>query len=187
MDLVQQESNAPMNTPAKQTCNFCKESDFTDFSKCRFCGEKYGFAPPPAQKTYLTEKAIAVALGALVLIGIVYNVRAKSEEARRKVIASVKKDASITHRPRVFEFYADWCGPCRSYGPLIEAAKSKYPGIDFIRYDVDNPKSQAIARGLGVGAIPVTCFFDRDGAEVDQKVGTMGEDELDVHLKGLLR
>jgi thioredoxin-like negative regulator of GroEL len=172
---------------SNRTCNYCKRSDVTDFSKCKYCGERYGTAPPPPQKTYLTEKALAVAVAAILMMCIVHHERSKSAALRKTTLAAVVQEVGINHRPLVLEFGAEWCGACRAYAPVIEAAKIKYPGIDFIRYDLDNPKTTQIARALGVSAIPVTCIFDRNGKLVKQEVGALWENQLDDQLKPLLR
>ncbi|HEY9685007.1 MAG TPA: thioredoxin family protein [Drouetiella sp.] len=167
-------------------CAHCNMSDFTDFSTCRYCGKKYGTTPPPPPKTYLTEKALAVCTAAIVMFGIVHHERAKAESVRRTTLTEIRREISVSHRPRVLEFGADWCGACRAYGPTIEAARARYQNIDFVRYDVDNPSTANLALGLGVSAIPVTCFIDRNGNLVSQEVGALSDDYLNEKLKTIL-
>ncbi|MBS1956059.1 MAG: thioredoxin family protein [Cyanobacteria bacterium SZAS-4] len=172
--------------PTNKLCEHCHQSDFTDFSTCRYCGKKYGTAPPPPPKTYLTEKALAVSAAALGMIGIVHHERAKSEAERNTTLAGLQRTISVNHRPRVLEFGAKWCGACQAYGPIIEAAQTKYPNIDFVRYNIDDDSAEELTSGLGVRAIPVTCFFDSDGKLIDQEVGCLPPEMLDEHLKAIL-
>lgn len=175
-----------MNSLSNKICNHCKQADITDFSTCRYCGQKYGTTPPPPPKTYLTEKALAVSAAAIVMFGVVHHDRAVYDKQRATTLASVRREVSASHRPRVLEFGADWCGACRAYGPTIDGAKSRYPQIDFIRYNIEDPKVGDLVDGLGVRAIPVTCFFDRDGKLINQEVGALPDDMLDDRLKAIL-
>lgn len=167
-------------------CAHCNMSDITDFSTCRYCGKAYGTLPPPPPKTYLTETALAVCVGAIVMFGVVHHERAKAESARKTVLAEIRREIRVSRRPRVLEFGAEWCGACKAYGPTIEAARAKYRNIDFVRYDIDNPSTKDLAHGLGVSAIPVTCFIDRGGNLVSQEVGDLSDDALAEKLKTIL-
>ncbi|HEY9679094.1 MAG TPA: thioredoxin family protein [Drouetiella sp.] len=175
-----------MSLSEQRICNFCKRSDVTDFSTCRFCGEKYGATPKAPPKTYLTEKALAVSAAAVVCIGVVHQERVKATQRHDVAIASVAREIKASHRPRVLEFYADWCGPCKSYGPVIEAARAKYPGVDFFRYNIDDDDSLKLRSGFAVRAIPATFFFDASGREVDDEVGALDIDRLDEKIKQIL-
>jgi len=190
----------------KQICNFCKRSDVTDFSTCRYCGAKYGTSPTNAFKDYLTKKVVAVGTAALCVIGYIAfrtafktflsNVENSSSEAvinynanerRNEALAPIGKEILLSHRPRVLEFFATGSGPCQGYGPLIEDARNRYAGIDFYRYDVDDPTNRKLKESLGVQEIPVTCFFDRNGNEVDEQTGSLQQEILDGYLNKIAR
>ena len=57
----------------------------------------------------------------------------------------------------VVDFWAEWCGPCKSFGPIFEAASEKYPDVTFAK--VDTEAEQALAAGFGVRAIPMVAVF----------------------------
>ena len=87
----------------------------------------------------------------------------------------------------VIDFYADWCGPCRKLGPILDQIASEHGGKILVgKVNVD--QNRELASSEGVRGIPDVRIF-RDGREVDRFVGLPGESEvrrrLEVHLKGL--
>ena len=70
----------------------------------------------------------------------------------------------------VVDFWADWCGPCRMLGPVIEQLAGQYPDVVVGKVNVDD--EQELALRYGVMSIPTVIFF-KDGKEIDRKVGVM--------------
>lgn len=68
------------------------------------------------------------------------------------------------------DFWADWCGPCRMLGPVIEKLADRYPHVAVGKVNVD--EEQELALRYGVMSIPTVIFF-KDGKEIDRKVGVM--------------
>ena len=68
------------------------------------------------------------------------------------------------------DFWADWCGPCRKLGPVIEQLAGQYPDVVVGKVNVDDEQELAIR--YGVMSIPTVIFF-KDGKEIDRKVGVM--------------
>ena len=68
------------------------------------------------------------------------------------------------------DFWADWCGPCRMLGPVIEQLAGQYPEVVVGKVNVDD--EQELALRYGVMSIPTVIFF-KDGKEIDRKVGVM--------------
>lgn len=71
-------------------------------------------------------------------------------------------------KPVAIDFYATWCGPCRMISPRFEALSDKYPGVAFIKVDVD--QAGEIAQNMQISAMPTFVFF-KDGAKVTTIVG----------------
>ncbi|KAI0253285.1 thioredoxin [Lactifluus subvellereus] len=66
------------------------------------------------------------------------------------------------------DFWATWCGPCRSISPRFERFSEELPGIGFYKVDVD--EQGAIAQEVGVRAMPTFVVF-QNGNKVDDLVG----------------
>lgn len=85
----------------------------------------------------------------------------------------------------VIDFWADWCGPCRSFAPVFEKVSKDYQDAVFGKVDVDaNP---ALAQAFGVSAIP-TLVVLREGTVLLSQAGALNEQALraaiDKALKG---
>ena len=57
----------------------------------------------------------------------------------------------------VIDFWAPWCGPCRGFAPIFEAAAEKHPGIVFGKVNTD--EEQALAAHFGIRSIPTLMVF----------------------------
>ena len=84
----------------------------------------------------------------------------------------------------VVDFWADWCGPCKMLGPVIEKLAELYDGKAVVgKVNVDDEPE--LAQRFGVMSIPTVVFL-KSGAEFDRKVGVMPADAfaavLDANL-----
>ncbi len=71
----------------------------------------------------------------------------------------------------VVDFYADWCGPCRMLGPILEKTTKEY-GFKLVKVNVDEESD--LASEFGVMSIPNVVFF-KDGKQVDGFTGAYPE------------
>ena len=74
------------------------------------------------------------------------------------------------------DFWADWCGPCKMFAPIYEAASEKNPDITFGK--VDTEAEQALASAAGITSIPTLMAF-RDGILVFSQPGALPAPALD--------
>ncbi|CAN1512914.1 TrxA Thiol-disulfide isomerase and thioredoxins [Microbacteriaceae bacterium] len=74
------------------------------------------------------------------------------------------------------DFWAEWCGPCRMFGPIFEAASEKYPEITFGK--VDTEAQQQLADEAGISSIPTLMVF-RDGILLYSNPGALAAEALD--------
>lgn len=86
--------------------------------------------------------------------------------------------------PVMIDFYADWCGPCRAMGPVVEKLAEKYDGRVKIG-KVNSDEEPALAQAFSVMSIPAF-FFVKDGKIVDSAIGAMPADALEARVKNLL-
>ncbi len=73
--------------------------------------------------------------------------------------------------PTLVDFWAEWCGPCKTMHPVFESLSTKYPNIKFARINVDN--NQNISMRFAVQSIPTFIMF-KSGQVVDKMMGAVG-------------
>lgn len=97
---------------------------------------------------------------------------------------SFKSEVLESDKPVLVDFWAEWCGPCRVVGPIVEELAGDFEGKAVVgKVDVDtNP---GIAQQFGIRNIPTLLYF-KNGEVVDKVVGAVPKEQLESKLQSLI-
>lgn len=89
-----------------------------------------------------------------------------------------------SNKPVLVDFWAEWCGPCRMVGPLVEEIAKEYDGKAVVgKVNVDN--NPQISTQFGIRNIPSILYF-KNGKVVDKQVGAAPKSILASKLEAQL-
>jgi thioredoxin 1 len=77
------------------------------------------------------------------------------------------------------DFYADWCGPCKTQDPILEDLEDEHPDVEFEKVNVD--EEQDVANEYQVRSLP-TLIVENDDGIVERFVGVTQRDDLETAL-----
>jgi len=80
---------------------------------------------------------------------------------------------------RLTDFYADWCGPCKTQDPILDELEADYEDVEFAKVDVD--EEQDVANQYQVRSLP-TLVIENDDGIVDRFVGVTQREDLEAAL-----
>mgnify|MGYP002760426253 FL=1 len=78
------------------------------------------------------------------------------------------------------DFYADWCGPCKTQDPILEDVEEDWSNVEFEKIDVD--EQQDIANEYSVRALP-TLVVENDEGIVERFIGVTQADKIETALE----
>jgi thioredoxin 1 len=104
-------------------------------------------------------------------------------------MANIVTDANFKElvnsgKPLVVDFWAEWCGPCRTIGPFIEELAEEYEEKVFIgKLNVD--ENEETTNSFRVRSVPTLLFF-KNGELADKLVGAASKNVIEEKIKALL-
>ena len=98
--------------------------------------------------------------------------------------ANFQKEVLESDKLSVVDFWAEWCGPCRAIGPVVEELATQYAGkVNIGKVNVDNNSN--ISTNFGITSIPAILFF-KNGQVVDKQIGAVPKSVLDKKIQTLM-
>ena len=93
-----------------------------------------------------------------------------------KYLENEKDFNELINKDKVLvDFYADWCGPCKMIGPILEEIANENSDLEVVKVNVDNFEN--IARSYGIMSIPTLIVFEK-GKEVNKSIGFVDKDSI---------
>ncbi len=87
-------------------------------------------------------------------------------------------------KPCIIDFYASWCGPCKTIAPILEDLAKEYEGQIYV-YKIDTEVEQELAAAFGIRSIPTLLFCPMNG--IPQMVqGSMPKDSFKKAIEEVL-
>jgi thioredoxin 1 len=94
--------------------------------------------------------------------------------------ANFQTDVLDSDKLTIVDFWAEWCGPCRAIGPVIEELSKEYQGrINVGKVNVDNNPDVSVK--YGITSIPAILFI-KGGQVVDKQIGAVPKSVLDKKI-----
>ena len=94
--------------------------------------------------------------------------------------ASFEQDVINSNKTVLVDFWAEWCGPCKSIGPILDEIANEYDGkIVIAKMNVD--ENTQTPPKYGIRGIPSLLIF-KDGSVVDTKMGALSKAELSAFI-----
>lgn len=120
------------------------------------------------------ERAGLVAL----LVTMAFSICGQAQSAEEK---------STSDKPKVIEFYASWCEPCRRLQPAMDRARAQYSEeVEFVSVNVDDPKNREMLEEYEVCPIPTLVFVDKQKKVASYAIGCTEDRNVRAGIRKIL-
>jgi thioredoxin 1 len=109
------------------------------------------------------------------------NVKGDNMAVKEVNEKNFEQEVLKSKNPVVIDFWAEWCGPCRIYSPIIDDLSEHYNDVIFAKLNVD--ENESIARKYNIMSIPTTMLFKNGKAEAIM-IGAVPKDVLKKWIDG---
>lgn len=100
----------------------------------------------------------------------------KSENSDNSGDVNAKSDKLV-----LIDFYATWCGPCKTMAPIVKEMEEKYgDNLEFRKVDID--EDPELAEKYRIDAVPTFVILSTTGEEIDRIVGALDAERMDETL-----
>lgn len=132
----------------------------------------------------LTIITIVFFVVGMIILSIYLNSRDKIEisneeesgmEIMKVTSANFEDEVLNSDKTVLIDFYADWCGPCKMFSPVVEAVATENEDLKVVKVNVDDAQDLAIQ--YQVMSIPTTVVI-KEGKEVNRAVGMVSKSDL---------
>jgi thioredoxin 2 len=86
------------------------------------------------------------------------------------------EQAVLADKPLIIDFWAPWCGPCRNFAPVFEAAAEQHDDVTFAK--INTEEQQELAAAMGIRSIPTLMVF-REKVQLFSQAGALSASQLD--------
>ncbi|ADP69642.1 thioredoxin [Rhodomicrobium vannielii ATCC 17100] len=98
--------------------------------------------------------------------------------------ASFEQDVKNAELPVLVDFWAEWCGPCRTVGPILEELSEEFAGqLKVVKLDVES--NPGIAQAYNIRGIPALLLF-KNGEVAGQQIGALPKQQLRAWISGAI-
>ena len=103
------------------------------------------------------------------------NEEESTMEVMKVTSSNFEEEVLNSDKTVLIDFYADWCGPCKMFSPIIESVAEENEDVKVVKIDVDNAQDLAIK--YQVMSIP-TIVVIKNGKEVNRNVGVVSKSQI---------